>query len=77
VSDLTKPLSFNLAFFCSHGFGLWFSLIRIANCSAPVEEQASGPIGLALATLAGVTVLGQKGGKCLSDPFITLPLPSE
>jgi Ca2+:H+ antiporter len=61
AGDLTKTLSLALSILLllAYGLGLWFSLNthRELFASASEEHEAAWPIGLALATLAGVTVL--------------------
>src|SRR6267143_1608607 len=60
AGDLTKTLSVVLSFLLllAYGLGLWFSLNthRELFASAAEEHEAAWPIGLALATLAAVTV---------------------
>src|SRR5881227_2175718 len=60
AGDLTKTLSVALSFLLllAYGLGLWFSLNthRELFAGAAEEHEAAWPIGLALATLAGVTV---------------------
>src|SRR6266436_6182798 len=60
ASDLTKTLSVALSFLLllAYGLGLWFSLNthRELFAGAAEEHEAAWPIGLALATLAAVTV---------------------
>jgi Ca2+:H+ antiporter len=61
AGDLTKTLSLALSFLLllAYGLGLWFSLNthRELFAGTAEEHEAAWPIGLALATLAGVTVL--------------------
>ena len=61
AGDLTKTLSLALSvlLLLAYGLGLWFSLNthRELFASADEEHEAAWPIGLALGTLAGVTVL--------------------
>ena len=61
AGDLTKTLSLaiSVVLLLAYGLGLWFSLNthRELFASASEEHEAAWPIGLALATLAGVTVL--------------------
>jgi Ca2+:H+ antiporter len=61
AGDLTKTLSLALSvlLLLAYGLGLWFSLNthRELFASAGEEHEAAWPIGLALGTLAGVTVL--------------------
>ena len=61
AGDLTKTLSVALSFLLllAYGLGLWFSLNthRELFAGADEEHEAAWPIGLALGTLAGVTVL--------------------
>ena len=61
AGDLTKTLSLALSvlLLLAYGLGLWFSLNthRELFASANEEHEAAWPIGLALGTLAGVTVL--------------------
>src|SRR6266542_1211686 len=60
ASGSTKTLSVVLSFLLllAYGLGLWFSLNthRELFAGAAEEHEAAWPIGLALATLAGVTV---------------------
>jgi Ca2+/H+ antiporter len=60
AGDLTKTLSLALSvlLLLAYGLGLWFSLNTHRELFARGEEhEAAWPIGLALGTLAGVTVL--------------------
>jgi len=61
AGDLTKTLSLALSvlLLLAYGLGLWFSLNthRELFASADEKHEAAWPIGLALGTLAGVTVL--------------------
>src|SRR5512133_2153919 len=61
AGDLTKTLSLALSvlLLLAYGLGLWFSLNthRELFAGADEEHEAAWPIGLALGTLAGVTVL--------------------
>ena len=61
AGDLTKTLSLALSvlLLLAYGLGLWFSLNthRELFASADEEHEAAWPIGLAIGTLAGVTVL--------------------
>jgi Ca2+:H+ antiporter len=61
TTGLNQELSLALSFLLltGYGLGLWFSLNthRELFASAAEEHQAEWPIGLALGTLAGVTIL--------------------
>src|SRR2546429_4148498 len=61
ASGLNQTLSLTLSFLLllAYGLGLWFSLKthRELFAGAAEEHEAAWPIGLAIATLAGVTIL--------------------
>jgi Ca2+:H+ antiporter len=61
TSGLNQTLSLALSFLLllAYGLGLWFSLKthRELFAGAAEEHEAAWPIGLAIATLAGVTIL--------------------
>jgi Ca2+:H+ antiporter len=78
---LNQELSLALSFLLLIGYalGLWFSLNthRELFAGAAEEHEAAWPIGLALMTLAVVTVLVALVSEVLSDPFGSLPPPLE